>query len=121
MGPDGMTGHSDHIAVSAWVTAAVRQYGGGAQLHYATVLPEVWAKMGEEFFRLGISMGGQPSITEGDALSIHYALDDEMLATKRRALLAQASQVEQLFEVIDQAAIDLNLRHETYRLAGDLA
>src|SRR5205823_11206740 len=34
-GPDGMTGHPDHIAVSAWTTAAVRDRRTTATLLYA--------------------------------------------------------------------------------------
>jgi LmbE family N-acetylglucosaminyl deacetylase len=36
-GPEGMTGHADHRAVSRWVTAAWRQSGRPCRLWYATV------------------------------------------------------------------------------------
>src|SRR4051812_18943618 len=42
-GPDGMTGHDDHRAVSAWVTRAVE--GSGAELWYAAVTGE-WLERG---------------------------------------------------------------------------
>ncbi|HZG93571.1 MAG TPA: PIG-L family deacetylase [Mycobacteriales bacterium] len=118
MGPDGMTGHIDHITVSDWVTAAVAQHADpSTRLHYATVLPDVWAVTRDEFFRLGISMGGEPSLTDRADLSIDFELDDEMVERKRRALLAQASQVAGLFEVMDPAALRTELRYETYRPA----
>jgi LmbE family N-acetylglucosaminyl deacetylase len=118
MGPDGMTGHPDHITVCRWVTRAVEVHAGPAtRLHYATVLPDVWKGMEDEFFRLNMSVGGRPSLTPAEELSIHYELDDEMLARKRRALLAQASQVEQLFTVMDPATLTTDLRHESYRSA----
>lgn len=118
MGPDGMTGHPDHIAVSRWATQAfILEAPPGARLHYSTVLPEVWEGMREEFFRLGVSMGGQPSVTEAADCSIHYVLDDEMLAFKDRAIRAQVSQVEGLFQQIDPAALEADMRHETYRPA----
>ena len=118
MGPDGMTGHPDHIAVSSWTTRAfLTEAPPGARLHYSTTLPELWEQMQEEFFRLGISMGGQPSVTEAADCSIRYVLDDEMLAVKDRAIRAQASQVEGLFEQLDPATLARLLRHETYRPA----
>lgn len=118
MGPDGMTGHPDHIAVSAWATAAFAQEAPpGARLHYSTVLPEVWERMRDEFFRLGASMGGQPSVTERAHCSICYVLDDAAFALKDRAIRAQASQVEGLFEQIDRAALEVDMRHETFRPA----
>lgn len=118
MGPDGMTGHQDHIAVSRWATQAfLTEAPPGARLHYSTVLPHVWEGMQEEFFRLCVSMGGQPSVTQAADLSIHYELDDETLALKDRAIRAQVSQVEGLFEQMDPVALQEDMRHETYRAA----
>ncbi|GIH28909.1 PIG-L domain-containing protein [Acrocarpospora phusangensis] len=39
-GPDGMTGHPDHRAISRWVTRAWHQTGRHPRLWYATVTPE---------------------------------------------------------------------------------
>ena len=42
-GPDGMTGHVAHMAVSEWATRAVREAGKpGRTVHYATYTTE-WA------------------------------------------------------------------------------
>jgi LmbE family N-acetylglucosaminyl deacetylase len=118
MGPDGMTGHPDHIAVSRWVTRAfVQEAPPGARLHYSTMLPEVWEQMRGEFYRLGVSMGGEPSITEAGDCSILYVLDDDALAVKDRAIRAQVSQVEGLFQQIDPEALAHDMRHESYRRA----
>ena len=47
-GPDGMTGHPDHRAVSRWTTDAWRATAPGAELWYATLTPEShdrWANL----------------------------------------------------------------------------
>ncbi|MCL4396482.1 MAG: PIG-L family deacetylase [Chloroflexi bacterium] len=33
-GPEGISGHADHVAVSRWVTAAFAEGGGGQKLYY---------------------------------------------------------------------------------------
>lgn len=43
-GPDGMTGHPDHRAVSAWTTAAWRASGARARLLHATLTPRFHAE-----------------------------------------------------------------------------
>ncbi len=48
-GPDGMTGHPDHCAVSAWTTAAWasrRRHYPGSRLWYATLLPSFHQEWG---------------------------------------------------------------------------
>ena len=39
-GPDGQTGHVDHIAASRWTTLACRRAAPGARLLYAVMTPE---------------------------------------------------------------------------------
>ena len=45
-GPDGMTGHPDHIAVSGWTTGAWQQHAPSARLWYATQLVVVPRALG---------------------------------------------------------------------------
>lgn len=104
-GPDGMTGHVDHIAVSNWTTEAVRLAGGGTRLLYATKTPE-W---GDAFLaavepdRVLMSDARPPATPLAD-MALHVRADDEALRRKYDALLCQESQVTPLVEAMGEAA-----------------
>ena len=53
-GPDGMTGHPDHIAVSDWTTEAWQQFSPAARLWYATQLSSFHDQWGELNDRVGL-------------------------------------------------------------------
>ncbi|MCU1677066.1 MAG: family deacetylase [Frankiales bacterium] len=117
-GPDGMTGHADHIAVSRWATLAAELAGEPApRVHYSTVIPSVWTGMERMFFDLGVSMGGQPVITPDAECSILAPLPPEMLALKNRAVRAQVSQTEMLTSAVDAATFDGMIATEMFRAA----
>lgn len=92
-GPDGITGHPDHQAVSAWTTAAFdRAAPAGARLLYATVpegWPQKWAYVDEQF---DVYASGYPITTRANRLAVDLRLDDDTAARKVRALRAQTTQ-----------------------------
>ena len=55
-GPDGITFHPDHVAVSRWVTTAWEQRGRPCRLLYATYTAEHLARFGATYEELGIYM-----------------------------------------------------------------
>ena len=60
-GPDGMTGHTDHIAVSEWVDLAVQQYDGPAPaVLHATNTPEWLDRWRPTLDEANVYMGGEP-------------------------------------------------------------
>ena len=59
-GPDGMTGHPDHISVGRWTTAAHAEAAPNALLAYATNTPEWLAEFREPLDRLNVFMGAEP-------------------------------------------------------------
>jgi LmbE family N-acetylglucosaminyl deacetylase len=92
-GPDGVTGHPDHQAVSAWTGAAFdRAAPAGARLLHAAV-PERreprWEALNE---RLEIYSPGYPITVPADRLAIDLLLDGDTAARKVRALAAQVTQ-----------------------------
>jgi len=100
-GPDGMTGHPDHRAISAWVTEAWRRTGRSAALWYATLTPDFHATWGELNQRVGLWMDGvEPPVTEAAALAAEVRLSDSLLARKYRSLRAHASQTRVLEELV---------------------
>jgi LmbE family N-acetylglucosaminyl deacetylase len=103
-GPDGMTGHPDHQAVSSWTTSAWRQRRPGARLWYATLLPSFHTRWGDLNARLGLFPDGHtpPQTAESDAFVVR--LDGWALDRKVAALRAHASQVEPLLRLVGDTA-----------------
>lgn len=123
-GPDGATGHPDHIAVSRWSTAAVRELGSGApRLLYATNTVE-WI---EYFFsQVDVSLvmmvpDMKPEACRPDELDVLVTVEDELLDRKVRALRAQASQIEPLVEHFGIEVLRRIASEEAFRTprAGD--
>jgi LmbE family N-acetylglucosaminyl deacetylase len=102
-GPDGMTGHPDHRAVSSWTTTAWSVHRPGARLWYATVLPSFHARWGIVNDELGIfPPEGAPCTPDEDAVAV-VTCDGWVLDAKVAALHAHASQTGPL---IDRLGMD---------------
>jgi LmbE family N-acetylglucosaminyl deacetylase len=103
-GPDGMTGHPDHRAVSDWTTAAWHTTGCRAHLWYATLTPSFhdrWSDLNEH---VGMwSYTDSPPCTEHDALAHLLELDDATLERKFAALRAHATQTGPLIDLVGEA------------------
>jgi len=99
-GPEGMTGHPDHQAISRWTTDAWLSTASPARLLYATMTPQFHEAWGELNDRLGIWMSGTgPSTSESD-LAIQVRLSGEALDRKVVALRAHASQTDSLVQAV---------------------
>jgi LmbE family N-acetylglucosaminyl deacetylase len=103
-GPDGMTGHPDHRAVSAWTTAAWTAAERRARLWYATLTPSFHARWNDLNDQVGMwSYTSQPPCTDPDELAHLLELDGDRLDQKLAALSAHASQVDALVELVGHA------------------
>ncbi|MEU0368811.1 PIG-L family deacetylase [Streptomyces sp. NPDC006283] len=100
-GPDGITGHPDHRAVSAWATAAFhRAAPDSARLLYATFAARRaprWSALNKS---LGIFPAGLPVMTPAELLAVDLVLDENTAARKVRALAAQETQTGELIAVM---------------------
>jgi LmbE family N-acetylglucosaminyl deacetylase len=99
-GPDGLTGHTDHRAVSRWATAARNAVRPEADLWYTTVTDrfrDEWASVNDEadFFYPG--QPDSPRTPVGDLVH-HDVLADDLLDVKFAALAAHATQTAALIE-----------------------
>jgi LmbE family N-acetylglucosaminyl deacetylase len=100
-GPDGMTGHPDHRAVSSWTTAAWRTAGCPGDLWYATVTPEFHRDFGDVNDATGIwSEQDEPPCTEVADLAHRVELEGAALDQKLDALRAHASQTAPLLTAV---------------------
>lgn len=103
-GPDGMTGHEDHRAISAWTTLAWRRSGRRGALWYATLTPEFHAEWGRLNDEVGLWFeGSTPPTTPRAELAAEVRLSGRQLTRKHRALRAHASQTRQLEELVGSA------------------
>jgi LmbE family N-acetylglucosaminyl deacetylase len=118
-GPDGGTGHPDHIAVSHWTARAVARADTAATLCFSTGTPEFVARFEDSAKAHGVMMGAdQLPCTPIEELAIYEVLDDELLDLKERAMYAQASQVLELRDALGVEMFREVLREEAFRLPG---
>jgi LmbE family N-acetylglucosaminyl deacetylase len=100
-GPEGMTGHPDHRAVSEWATTGWQASGRRSRLWYATLTPSFHAEWGALNDRIGLwaEVDRPPSVDERD-LSRLIRLDGALLDQKVDALCAHASQTTPLRDLV---------------------
>jgi LmbE family N-acetylglucosaminyl deacetylase len=119
-GPDGMTDHPDHKAVSGWTAAAFsRAAKPGARLYYATMTPD-WAK---EFVplmnRFNVFAEGTPPVTPPDQLAIDFALPADLLELKLKAIEMHVSQVEGMLNAFGRDFFRQAHKAEFFHLAAE--
>jgi LmbE family N-acetylglucosaminyl deacetylase len=96
-GPEGMTGHDDHRAISSWVTEAWRRSRSAAARWYATLTPEFHAAWGALNEQVGLWFDGTaPPVTPREHLAAEVVGAGPLLELKHRALRAHATQTRQL-------------------------
>ena len=114
-GPDGMTFHPDHIAVSRWVTEAWRQRGCRGRLLYATSTAEHLDRFGEVYEEWDAYMTDErPSGVPSAELAVHLVLDDWRLDRKLTALRALASQTGDLMARLDPEVYAQQIAEEAF-------
>lgn len=127
-GPDGMTGHADHKAVSHWVTAAWASTGHAARLWYATVTPEFHHTWGAVNDDVGFWFeGSQPPSDPEQDLAHVVRCEGALREVKFAALQAHSSQTTGLIQRIGAARyrrwwstecfVDASRRHQQPRFA----
>jgi len=117
-GPDGITGHSDHITVGHWVGQAVAQSDPRPAVYHATISEEWYQKVGKQWDeQFDVFFNIDPPVTVPDAeVDLRFLLTKELLARKLAALRAQRSQTEVMFasmplqELCDTAAQECFMR-----------
>jgi len=117
-GPDGGTGHFDHVAVCRWATAAVeRAARPETQLMYMTK-NRAW---NDDFFA-GIDPstvmmieGMEIESVDDSELAVWHACEGDILDRKVAALRAQASQIEQFVEMVGVERFRSLVREEFFR------
>lgn len=114
-GPDGITGHPDHRAVSAWAAAAFAKAApAGARLLYSAVTEahaRRWRALHERF---EVYLPGFPVTVPEQALAIDLRLAGAELERKVGALLAQRTQTGGLVEALGRDTYAAWVSDETF-------
>lgn len=113
-GPDGMTGHSDHLTVCEWTAAARARYAPDARLLYATSTPESEQRFAEQLEGFNVYEPGYPITTERDRLFLRLELDGALLDQKLASLRAQSSQTSIFVQAIGETTYRDLLREEAF-------
>jgi LmbE family N-acetylglucosaminyl deacetylase len=117
-GPEGITGHPDHRAVSRWTTDAWAETRSNADLWYATFPPEFHAEWGALNDRVGLwNDQPAPPCTEPGDLAYSASLLDELLEIKMAALRAHTSQTRPLIDLVGDDVYRQWWRTESFRNA----
>ena len=124
-GPDGATGHPDHIAVHRWVTEAWRRHDCRGRLLYATSTVEHLDRFGDTYEEWGVYMtDARPSGVPVDRLALRVLLDGRDLDRKLTALRAMATQTSAVISALDESTYADLVAEEAFvdassSLAGD--
>ncbi len=120
-GPDGITGHADHLAVSRWTTGACagdRHDLATIELLYATMTHDHVARHRELHDSMGLfddfGDGCARSVGRG-SVALECTLDHAELIRKRRAIRAHGSQTQGLAEFMGEDVYFSWWRNESFR------
>jgi LmbE family N-acetylglucosaminyl deacetylase len=127
-GPDGITGHSDHQAVSRWTTAAFELAAApGARLLYSAV-SDRHARRWARFHRdADVYLDGYPVAVPVDRLDLDLVLEGDLLDRKVAALREQRTQTDGIVAMMGPDQYSAWVDEETFveapvsGLAADLA
>ena len=117
-GPDGMTGHPDHRAISRWTTdawAATRPAADAVVRHLTPEFHRGGARLNDQ---IGLwADQPEPPCTDAADLAHSTRLADDLLDLKIAALEAHASQTRPLIELLGRATYREWWRTESFRSA----
>jgi LmbE family N-acetylglucosaminyl deacetylase len=121
-GPDGGTGHTDHIAACRWATKAVRVSGvSDVRLLYATKTA-AWSDLfigALDPATVMMTDDLEPETTDESELAVWFSCDDEELTRKVDAMRAQESQIEPMYQMLGDETFRAIVREEFFRLPRD--
>jgi len=113
-GPDGITGHEDHVASGLATTAAWIETGIG-ELRYAAKTVgwlDEWRSFHDE---VGAWMTDEPTGVDPDDLDLVVGLSGDALIQKRRVLSHHASQTEAIAEMMGEVDYRRWIAEEGFR------
>jgi LmbE family N-acetylglucosaminyl deacetylase len=118
-GPDGFTGHPDHVAVSHWVSLACRRAAHTPRRLWWAAAASSWAVRHRALHdRVGVFEGEGPLVVPDDRLAAVVEPGHAILDRKMAALRAQRSQTHRLIETVGEATYRAWWSREHFVAAG---
>jgi LmbE family N-acetylglucosaminyl deacetylase len=113
-GPDGITGHPDHVATSRLATAAWLEHGEGELWYAAKTVAwlDEWRWLHDRF---GMWMTEEPTGVVYDDIEVDLVLRANQLRRKRAVLARHASQTAAVAEAMGEAEYRRWIGQETFR------
>lgn len=102
-GPDGMTGHGDHVTVGRWATMAAQRAGARVRVLHAATDCSVMADVDHHFETFPVYGDDGPPRVSRDASALVLELPEPTIEQKIAALRAQPSQTEPLVAHMGEA------------------
>lgn len=118
-GPEGMTGHPDHCAISAWVSLAIGNMDEKPKVYHVvhtTDQYEQYLKQMDEKMNIFFNIE-KPKLLNPHECDIYFELSDELQNIKYKALEAMPSQMEIMMKLFEKELIQKALSTETFVLA----
>ena len=116
-GPDGITNHPDHRAISRWTTLA--WLGAGEhrdrRLLYATMTQSFVERHRRDYSEIPLTVEGSPIWTPENEIVLRIEPDSDEQARKRAALRSHESQIGGLVEVLGEDRLHAWWQVETFR------
>lgn len=113
-GPDGLTGHTDHQAVSRWTSHAWAAKRSGARLLWAAITADAKRRMAQVEPVAKAFYPGYPSVAPDHSVAIRLDLTGDLLDRKFSAIRAHATQSASLVHRLGEDGFRRWWATETY-------
>ncbi len=113
-GPEGMTGHTDHQAVSRWASLAAK--GTGIKVYHAVENQDAYEKYLKDLdkqFNIYYNID-KPPVRQKETCDIALCLTHDLVQKKHAALTAMPSQTEGLLKAMRPETLDEIFECECY-------
>ncbi len=114
-GPDGMTFHPDHMAVSTWVTEAWRRAGRPGRLFHAAMSVAHVERFGHLYNEWNVMMTDDEIVGRADSeIALRVTVGGHALDRKVAALAAMASQTRTVIDLLGPELYADNVAEECF-------
>lgn len=119
-GPDGLTGHPDHAAVSEWVDAAVERVAENPAVYHAVLTVGQYKKyLQAADAKLNLFYNiDQPPLVPKNECDICFVCDNELCDCKQDAFAAMPSQYDAMLNAFNREYLSEAFRVEAFVRAG---
>lgn len=116
-GPDGLTGHPDHKAVSRWVDRAISHSTKDIRVFHAVIAQEqfdMYLKKADDKLNIFFNIP-MPPLVPLSKCDLYFCCDEKsMCELKRSAIAAMPSQTAIMFDLLSEDFVDKAFMYEAF-------